>query len=365
MSPKIIPQTRPPPPPPAVSFGISRDLAEDSPDLAALANSQTPYLDRRVLEALAHPATQETQTSLQEIISHYLDETGAVLDVSLAYESRPGQDRRVDFGSELSEAAGAGTSSKDVVTVVHCARDSASGEHKITVSSGFAVNTSFGKGASQDELADTLIVTCAHTLEQIRQSPLLRLKEIPPRDPSHHVATGTFICIGSGTSMKVFPASKIVSALPRSDVILVSCSLPKDVIKPLPLSPYPARPDAKVRAHFVSHQKPPGSKNWKSWVGDTYSNWVPGQVLGYRDFSGREAQPGTYDALSHMLFNPPPTPGSSGGPIVDEESGAVVGIMLGSRVDEETGRLGGVRGWGIPGETVYEMFSLPGLEGKK
>jgi len=63
-------------------------------------------------------------------------------------------------------------------------------------------------------------------------------------------------------------------------------------------------------------------------------------------------QPGTYDALSHMLFTPSPTAGSSGGPIVDEVSGAVVGMMLGSRQDD---RVHGVRGWGIPSEIIYEV----------
>ncbi len=81
-----------------------------------------------------------------------------------------------------------------------------------------------------------------------------------------------------------------------------------------------------------------------------------GTVLGYRDFAGREAQPGTYDTLSHMLFEPPPMPGCSGGPIVDEESGAVVGIMLGSRMDN---RAEGLRGWGVPSEAVYEVTCYP------
>jgi len=72
--------------------------------------------------------------------------------------------------------------------------------------------------------------------------------------------------------------------------------------------------------------------------------------------------PGTYDALSHLLFSPLPTAGSSGGPIVDEETGAVIGVMLGTRMDN---RVEGTRGWGVPSETIFEMFSLPGLEGKK
>lgn len=92
-------------------------------------------------------------------------------------------------------------------------------------------------------------------------------------------------------------------------------------------------------------------------------------------------QPGTYDPLSHMMFTPLPTSGSSGGPIVDEETGAVVGMVLGSQMDGS--RVDGMRGWGVPAEVIFEvcrillnlvsekgqqllqMFSLPGLEGKK
>jgi hypothetical protein len=63
-------------------------------------------------------------------------------------------------------------------------------------------------------------------------------------------------------------------------------------------------------------------------------------------------QPGTYDALSHMHFQPLPTTGSSGGPIVDENTGAVVGVMLGTRMDSS---IEGVRGWGVPAETIFEV----------
>jgi hypothetical protein len=81
------------------------------------------------------------------------------------------------------------------------------------------------------------------------------------------------------------------------------------------------------------------------------------------------------------MFTPLPTSGSSGGPIVDEDTGAVVGIVLGSQMDGS--RVDGMRGWGVPAEVIFEvgciplnhasdkyhpsiqMFSLPGLEGKK
>ena len=81
------------------------------------------------------------------------------------------------------------------------------------------------------------------------------------------------------------------------------------------------------------------------------------------------------------MFTPLPTSGSSGGPIVDEGTGAVVGMVLGSQMDGS--KVDGMRGWGVPAEVIFEvgrshlilvldnysastqMFSLPGLEGKK
>jgi len=66
-------------------------------------------------------------------------------------------------------------------------------------------------------------------------------------------------------------------------------------------------------------------------------------------------KPGTYDALNHMMFTPLPTSGSSGGPIVGEDTGAVVGMVLGSHMDSS--RVDGMRGWGVPAEVIFEASS--------
>src|SRR5277367_2814890 len=70
-------------------------------------------------------------------------------------------------------------------------------------------------------------------------------------------------------------------------------------------------------------------------------------------------QPGTYDSLSYMHFSPPPTSGASGGPIVDEETGAVVGVVQGSMM---VNRVQGQLGWGTPSEAIFEVCpnALPG-----
>ncbi|KAF8895058.1 hypothetical protein CPB84DRAFT_1273220 [Gymnopilus junonius] len=298
-------------------------------------------LDCRIVQT----ASLGHQTSLPEIIRQYIETSGAIVDVSLPYEDRPSEARRANVSNPTE-------SCKNVFTVAHCTQ--VGSEHKITLSSGFALNVQ-----SQKPEGETLIITCAHTLEEIRQSPLLLSGMNVSESSEKH--SGTFVVTGSGQSVQVYPVSTVVSALPRSDLILLSCKLPAGSVNTLPVSPYPSQKDTPILAHFVSTHRP-DDPGWTRWIGDTWGKWHRGTVLGYRDFAGRETEPGTYDALSHLFFTPLPTAGSSGGPIIEEESGAVIGVMLGTRMENH---VEGVRGWGVPAETIFEMFTLPGLEGKK
>lgn len=81
----------------------------------------------------------------------------------------------------------------------------------------------------------------------------------------------------------------MVSALPRSDLILLSCSIPPGRLDSLPVSPYPAHGGARIRAHFVRHKKP-DDFGWTPWIGDTWGKWHEGTIIGYRDFAGRETE---------------------------------------------------------------------------
>ena len=89
--------------------------------------------------------------------------------------------------------------------------------------------------------------------------------------------------------------------------------------------------------------------------GAFWGSWVGGRVLGYKDSAGREAQTGTYDELAHLSMEQRPTPGSSGGPIINEDTGAVIGVVRGTRMDS---RVEGLRGWGTPAEAIYEVCRL-------
>ena len=37
-------------------------------------------------------------------------------------------------------------------------------------------------------------------------------------------------------------------------------------------------------------KKPVDDEGWRPWIGGTWSKWVKGKVMEYRDFAGREAQ---------------------------------------------------------------------------
>ncbi|KXN84791.1 hypothetical protein AN958_12085 [Leucoagaricus sp. SymC.cos] len=325
VTPGILPSFEPPSPPPPLSL-----------------------FDGQLLSALD---ASTDHTPLSKIVKQYVTNTGDVLDVSLPYEPRPSESRRPSLTQAHS----------GIVLIAHCVRDGS--ENKITLSSGFALDA---PSPSKDE---TLILTCAHTLEEVRRSPLF-FPESPAFSGLPGTVTGSF-CITYGgervedMAIATHPVTGVVSALPRSDLLLLSCKIDqsKHLLKTLPISPYPAHADTSVKTHFVALTIP-NSEGWHPWIGGTWGKWIDGKVLGYRDFAGRETEikPGTYDPLSHLLFKPYPTPGSSGGPIIEESSGAVVGVTLGSRMDN---RVEGMRGWGVPSEAIYEMFALPGLEGKK
>jgi hypothetical protein len=105
-------------------------------------------LDSHILSTLE---TSKSPTDLSNIIHQYLERSGRVLDLSLPYESRPAAHRKVKFD---------GTDCSNVVMIAHCVR--VGGEHKITVSSGFALDS------PRQKEGESLVLTCAHTLEEAR-----------------------------------------------------------------------------------------------------------------------------------------------------------------------------------------------------
>ncbi|EIW64858.1 uncharacterized protein TRAVEDRAFT_82874, partial [Trametes versicolor FP-101664 SS1] len=297
---------------------------------------------------------------LTELVEQYMKRAGHVLPSALPYESRPGPERRAQF-SDVSTGAAVCRADGALVTVVHVVQDRTGRGHKVAYSSGFAVHA---PGAPPGE---AVLVTCAHTLEEVRPFSALHEPPYPAVRPGDHIS-GSFVIAGPPTAPVFHPVRAVLSAMHRGDLLLLSASThapsePAQGLQTLPVNPYPVQPGTAVRAHLVADKPPPpggrDADGWTPWVGGTWRKWARGTALGYKDFAGREAKPGTYDSLAHLHFDPPPTPGSSGGPIVDEESGAVVGVVLGTQL---VNQLQGVRGWGVPAEMIFEMFSLPGLK---
>ena len=200
-------------------------------------------------------------------------------------------------------------------------------------------------------------LTDAHNLGQFHTSSLF--------SSAGDVESATVVVSRSSGSVLFNEPSCVLSSLPKSDLLLLSVPGPR--IPTLPVSPYPATVGTPVRTHLVTERHPLVSDNsadtppngWKPWLveGAFWSSWSLGRVLGYKDSAGRGAQTGTYDELAHVLFEPCPTAGSSGGPIIDEQTGAVVGVVRGTRMDSS---VEGLRGWGTPAETIFEA-SRPAL----
>ncbi|KAF7982039.1 hypothetical protein HWV62_30304 [Athelia sp. TMB] len=300
-------------------------IARPPPPAAVPVDLTPTSIDDHIIAAL-HPGTHR----LPQLINQSQDRAGHVLNFSLPYEPSPASDRRCAVDTPTAHESA-------VAMISHCVRRA--DRHKITLCSGFAVQGPKDVGS--------LI---------IRRSPVLQA----PVTPLNEAASGTFVISSGEGGTVVHPVSSVQSALHKSDLLLLSKSGP--ALRTLPVSPYPAPMHTRIRAHFVVHQMPKGGQadGWTPWVGGTWSKWVKGRILGYRDFAGREAEPGTYDSLSHLLFEPLPTAGSSGGPIIDEETGAVVGVILGTRMDN---RVEGVRGWGSPAESIFELWTDVQLTG--
>ena len=78
--------------------------------------------------------------------------SGKVLDASLPYESRPNAERKVKFDE----------AEQNVVMVAHAIR--AGDRHKVSVSSGFALNV---PSKAADGETQSVVLTCAHTFQEV------------------------------------------------------------------------------------------------------------------------------------------------------------------------------------------------------
>ncbi|CCA77756.1 hypothetical protein PIIN_02978 [Serendipita indica DSM 11827] len=285
-----------------------------------------------------HNAISKLDQFLLSKLSDVSSGTNRVATLIHQYESNRGKEIKANLAAEPhpspSRAVRTTSTACPVVLVAHLARSKTL--ERVCVSSGFRVETNRG---------DPCFITCAHTLEELRSTKLVD----GPR-----TASNTLIMTNDG---RILEASGCPSSLPRHD-LLVLHSKPGVDLPTLPVSPYPAPIGTEVAIHCL-HENPLPDEGWTpAFGGLIYRKWFHGHITDYRDFAGNQAKPGTYDVLANVFFSQIPTPGSSGGPIIDIQTGAVVGTIRGSQLDN---RLTGIRGWGTSAESIYEMFVLPGI----
>lgn len=223
-----------------------------------------------------------------------------------------------------------------------------------------------------------------------------KLLDALPKDKSTHETKGlTFALTRTG---HIYPIHALLSYLPSADLVLFQlqekalyvdedagqlCSVKEHKICTLPVSPYPAVVDTELSVSsfggWISDEENCTLKSMQHFnIANVARNrWARATLVGYRDPIGRQAETGTYDELSQLDFvlnwkSPAtpaslqsavvqssgrfPLPGSSGGPVVDIDTGSVVGIVRGQR----SSKLGDNRGDAVPSEKVFECMCIVG-----
>lgn len=127
-----------------------------------------PPLDARILTALS--VSTDTRTSLDNLVEQYHAHSGNILSYTLPYESRPSKQRQPNTAHN--------SEGNELVLVAYCAMDG--DKYKITISSGFALECP----SRPDE---SLILTCAHTLEEA--SPVIYRWGSEPHSPTCRYGT--------------------------------------------------------------------------------------------------------------------------------------------------------------------------------
>lgn len=199
-------------------------------------------------------------------------------------------------------------------------------------------------------------------------SVLQAAKEIT-RSNGPEPASAAFVLASSG---HLYPVTSVLTSMPAVDICILrmasepirrngrsspsphspssSTSSPSNAVpflKSMPVSAFPALVGTRVASlNYNDPSTPPTPSS---------PRWSMGRVCEYSDLAGRLAETGTYDDLSAMHTSTIPQAGSSGGPIIDVETGAVVGVIRGSSM-----RYGdkGFRGLSAPAEKIFEVCIL-------
>ena len=219
-------------------------------------------------------------------------------------------------------------------------------------------------------------------MERILTSKMHR--HLKCRAPSS-VTSFSFVIPSSGPPRAV---TNLLSSMPRSDVVLLEVKEASNAarLRSLPLTPFPVHRGTPVLTHLFGSPNVPIVKHSVArtravkltnnvselempipWIDDhAWRRWGAGIMLGYRSYTGLElevsscsnhkemltSEAGISSVLPHILTSILPTSGSSGGPLINGETGCVVGMISGRRMDNY---IEGERGWGCSSEGIFEV----------
>ncbi|GAA5926907.1 hypothetical protein JCM1841_000364 [Sporobolomyces salmonicolor] len=283
---------------------------------------------------------------LPSLVRQSKEKAGKIAEgLQLPYEPTPGPSRRVRLdGNAGAVEPGPAEEQDGVVVVAHVIGE----QNRVSVCSGFAVGAAAeGKGQ--------MVLTCAHTLDGMEQYLRSRDSSASP--------SATFILTSTG---HIYTVSSLISSLPASDLLLLrlssspvhspATSLTCPPLRSLPINPYPSPTSTPISVHRYLN---PLSRLRRKLQRLPERDWAEGTIVEYKDSIGRTAETGTYDDLANMWLDCTPTPGSSGGPVVDRQTGSVVGVTRGSthKYGERT-----QYGFATPAERILDMFAIPGFK---
>lgn len=348
----------------------------------------------RYAVAAARALVKQRSGSLQMATLHDLSKAmegcaNTQLSIELPYEPMPKVERKVQLTTATSVEADISKSADDGVLLLCYVDHIGSGKERVSMCSGFAVQGGETLAKTEGKGRGALVVSCDHTLESATEGM---------RDTGDRQG----LALAVTRLGHIYPVRSLLSRLPDADLALFQLDeTPVQVdavtstlhtvgsgsLRTLPVSPYPAVVHTELSVSsfggwLPAPQQGQGELSTFPQLTDhdvIRNRWAPATLVGYKDPIGRVAETGTYDELAQLSFKLKgdvpetpeglrpsnlmrsmtyfPLPGSSGGPVVDAESGSVVGIVRGHR----TSQMHGSRGDAVPAEKVFEFFALPGL----
>ncbi|WFD44512.1 hypothetical protein MPSI1_003180 [Malassezia psittaci] len=357
-------------------------------------NSERPtsVMERYVIStarAMHQKASMYSATTLIQLEKALSDNANEQLSIELPYESMPKAERRTLLTSATSTDQDVAAAKDDGVVLLCFVDEIGSDNERVSMCTGFAVPGGDQVSTNGSKQGGALIVSCVHTLE----NATLHAEQRNSRG----------LALAMTRQGTIYPVQTLLSNLPDADLSLLQLAdtpikfdpetnsihpAEASALRTLPVSPYPAVSSTDLAISSFGGWLPsngePGSAQASQAL--TFTNpeisrnrWARARLIGYKDAIGRVAETGTYDDLAQLCFklreDAPetpkalhranlmrsmtnfPVPGSSGGPVVDVESGSVVGVVRGHRTSQVDGSWGDA----VPAEKIYEFFALPGF----